>query len=309
MRACYLLQTHRDPAQIQRLVRTIRRSSPGARVLIGHDASGCELDPGLFQGLDRVDLLRLPGPFRRGSLEMLEPYFAAVAWLRERQVDFDWLVYLSGQDYPVRSLADSEAFLAASGRDGFLRHWDIRPGAGPWQHRKKGSRRYLYQYREPPPWAARILGGLKLVNDLQPLVHIQTTYGVRVGVKARQTPFTAGFACYAGKQWHTLSRRCVEYLDETIRTRPDLLAYYRRTICPDESLVQTLLVNANRFDLVDDDLRYADFTGSRDGRPRVLTAADFETVTAGPYHFARKVEPGASAGLLDLLDARVLRGS
>jgi hypothetical protein len=39
----------------------------------------------------------------------------------------------------------------------------------------------------------------------------------------------------------------------------------------------------------------------------MLGAADFATITSGPYHFARKIDARTDGGLLDLLDDWVLR--
>src|SRR4029079_10617082 len=106
--------------------------------------------------------------------------------------------------------------------------------------------------------------------------------GVRVGVRALRTPFGGDRVCYGGRQWTTLRRACVEHLRETLRREPALVDHYRRTVCPDESLVQTVLVNARRFRLTNDDLRYADFDGDPDGHPRVLGAAGPARITTPP---------------------------
>src|SRR5688572_31975267 len=39
--------------------------------------------------------------------------------------------------------------------------------------------------------------------------------------------------------------------------------HYRGTMSPEESMVQTVLLNDGRFRLVDDDLRYVDYAGDR----------------------------------------------
>ena len=41
---CYFIQSHRDPEQIYRLVRTLRRGSPRARIVVQHNSVGCDLD-------------------------------------------------------------------------------------------------------------------------------------------------------------------------------------------------------------------------------------------------------------------------
>jgi hypothetical protein len=99
-----------------------------------------------------------------------------------------------------------------------------------------------------------------------------------------------------------LRRHCAELVVDRVERDRSLVAYYERTICPDESLVQTILVNAGGLRFANDNLRYSDNLGSRDGRPRILGVADFARLTTGAFHFARKFEPASDARILDLLD-------
>jgi hypothetical protein len=309
MRVCYFVQSHRGPAQIARLVATLKRGSPGAHVLVGHDARRCALDRRDLPDVRGVDLFVAPPPIERGRLSLLGPFWRALDRLADQGVEYDWLVYLSGQDYPTRPVAESEAFLAGSGADGFLRWWPAFAAGGPWGRRRQGVFRYGYQYRDLSPLAGRVARALRFVNRLQRRVHLHFTYGPRFGLQARHSPFGDRLTCYAGKQWTTLGRACVEYLRQAVRRETELLAYYDRTICPDESVVQTLLVNAGRFRLINDDLRFADFTASRDGSPRTLGVADLEALARGGQHFARKFDAESDARILDLLDQRLAPSS
>ena len=121
-------------------------------MLIGHDFNSCELDLAPLADLSGIDLFRVEGPLDRAGLSVLEPYLTALDWLAEHEVDFDWLIYLTGQDYPTLPLPESEAFLERSGKDGFLSYWDIRAKPGYWGDSRRGLRRYLYQYRPVPAW-------------------------------------------------------------------------------------------------------------------------------------------------------------
>jgi hypothetical protein len=232
-----------------------------------------------------------------------------VELLRREAADYDWLVYLSGQDYPTQPLARSEARLLASDADGFLRFW---PALGPeaaWGRRRQGFVRYYYRYRDAPPWSAPLLRLLKALNGVQALVHVHLVYGRRLGVRLRRTPFDAGRVCYGGWQWTTLRRACAEHLVDAARGGdPELVEHFRRTICPDEAFAQTVLVNSGRFRLVDDSRRYADSRGSRDGRPRLLGSGDLDLITGGAYDFARKFDPAHDPRVLDLLDERLAPG-
>ena len=304
MRVCYLIQSHREPRQIARLSATLGRMSPGALVLVVHDDTGSPLDPRALGGAAETRCILARGPIRRGYLSMLEPWLQGVAWLRREEIGYDWLVYLSGQDYPTRPLALTEAALASADCDAFIRWWPALGNGGPWRRRRQGHRRYYYRYRDMPRWALPALRLLRSLNGVQSLVHVHLVYGPRIGIRARRTPFDAGRICYAGWQWTTLRRACAESVLAGVEREGELIDHYRRTICPDESLVQTLLVNDGRFRLIDDNRRYAD-TGAPDGRARLLGVADLDEIISGRYDFARKFDLGHDARVLDMLDERL----
>ena len=304
VRVCYFIQNHLGPPQVRRLVGTLQRSRPESFILVGHDGFAGHCSSAELRQALGVDVFAFRERGRRGYFSLIEPYFDAVEWLAEHGIAYDWLVYLSAQDYPTRPLHAFEALLATTGYDGFLRFWDAGEPVNPWGRRRQGVVRYHYQYFDAPGWARPALRLLRAANGWQPLVHCHLTYGPRVGGR-RRPPFDEAVRCYAGEQWTVLRRACTEYLAERVRSGDGLIQWFRRTVCPDEAVVQTLLVNSGRFRLADDDLRYADMTGSKDGRPRTLTAKDLPLLTSGPYYFARKFDAEEDSEVLDLLDARI----
>ena len=104
MRVCYLIQSHRDAVQIARLVHVLGIASPDSLVVVAHDDTGCALTSAQLPCAAECHLLPVRGPLRRGYLSMLAPYLKAATWLRARRLQYDWLVYLSGQDYPTQPL-------------------------------------------------------------------------------------------------------------------------------------------------------------------------------------------------------------
>jgi hypothetical protein len=298
MRVCYLVQSHRPSAQLLRLVGTLKRLSPECLVLVAHDASGGPLEISLFRAWSDVELLNVPGPARRGHLSLLDPYLRGAERLRALDIDYDWLVYLSAQDYPVQPLERSEAFLAAADCDGFLRHW---PALAPVRGRVR-DRRYRYRYVAAPSWLASLRRAARAINRMQSLIHLHLTFEPRIGLRRLRLPLPEGWILYRGYQWTTLRRHCVEHLLDAIARERSVIEYFGTTICPDEAVVQTFLVNARRFRLADDDLRYLQTGHTRDGRARILGIGDLPELLSGRYHFARKFDIEADAAVLDRLD-------
>lgn len=309
MTCCYLIQSHSDPAQCLRLVTTIKRSSADARVLVVHDGRRVGLDPGPFKKWPGVEVLVRRERVERGEFSILSPLLAGLEELLGRQGgrprwEFDWLVYLSAQDYPVRPLREIEEELAASRCDGFLAYWDLHGKDNPWKPRQ-GPARYYSHYWRLPDWTFQPLRAVRFLGKVSPL-RFHFTYGPFLGWKPRRTPFGGEVRCYGGSQWWALSRACVEHLGAAIAADDPLVRWFRRTVAPCEALVQTVLVNSGRFELCPDNRRYVDFADRADGRPRTLARSDLPRIAAGRFDFARKFELAADPGLLDLIDGRWL---
>jgi hypothetical protein len=305
-RCCYYVQTHRDPEQIYRLVRSLRRGSPGSAILVLHDFGASDLDWTPLGDLDDVHLIRAAYRQVRGTWSgQAQPLLDAIAHLERAGIDYDWLVTLTGQDYPVMPLAAFEGRLRGSGSDGFLRFWDVDAAGTPWP-RHKGRRRYWYQYRRLPPRWDRFLPLAKRLSRLVPGVHLSLDYGPNLGLRALRTPWRGGFRCYGGWTWVSLRREAARFLLQYLDAHPGLAAFYRRTMSPEESVVPTVLVNAARFRLENDDLRFIDYQRAVRGAPRTLSAEDLPALASGRYAFARKFEWSGCRELLDTIDVELL---
>ena len=308
-RICYIIQSHRNPEQIYRLVRRIRDGSVHGRIVVHHDFANCDLDWSPLASLSDTHLIRATEPQVRSQFScQMNPYLNAIEWLEREGHGYDWLVNVTAQDYPVMPIARIERALFESHCDGYIRYWNVMSGESPWS-RRKARKRYWYRYRRWPDGSEPLLRTLRPLTRVLP-VNIHLIHFPRVGVYAFRSPFRAGFHCYGGWAWYSLRRKAVLYLREFLRTHPDVERHYRRTIAPEESLVQTVLVNSGRFDLINDDLRYIDYstpyTRAHKGSPRTLTSEDLPLLASGRYHFARKFDLGVDRAVLDRIDCELL---
>ncbi|MGH3247617.1 MAG: hypothetical protein ACRDOI_15615 [Trebonia sp.] len=313
----YFLQTHAWPAQVARLVRVITEGSPDAIVLISHDAAGPALDEPGLQALGNVHVLLDQGGY--GDFSHLDRYLAAVDWLDANGVDYDWLENLTGQDYPLRPIAEIEDALAATHSDGFLLYSPVFPervppgadrGAAGYTLVRAVDAKSRYDYRhwrfgKPTSAKKHCMRPLMALNLVQPWIRVSNSYA-SVGVR-RRTVFGPGFHCYGGSFFCTLRAECARYIRDYARANPDIVAFFRDTLAPEEVFLHSVLVNSGRFSLTPDYKRYIDWTGCTHTHPRTLGMEDLDKLLAADAHWARKLDLEKDAKLFDILDRRIRR--
>jgi len=313
----YLISSDTAPAQVTRLAAVLRSGSSGAVIAVAQDAAAGSLDLRRLHELD-VDLLETTSVVPGSANELLMLLRCLRRLLESR---FDWLVLISGSDYPIRPLAEVEASLGDADVDGFI---ESHPCEAPARRRgvpvDEHALRYHYRWSSPRPRRpiARALAGV-----LDPRIAVEVTpAGVRFGVPAKRSPFRTpkrppvalpirhnplsvataerspfgeGLACRYGPTSFVLSRRAVHVIDTAVHEHPELVLYYRDTLVPVESYVHTVLANDGSVSLRDESRRL-EFSGAVDVDALLASGADF----AGPF------DAGSDA-VLDALDARVHR--
>ena len=76
MRVCYHIQSHTLPAQLARLIRTIRISSPTSLIVVSHAETGPEIDLGELASDPAVIVLPVPNGY--GDFSHVDRWLEAV---------------------------------------------------------------------------------------------------------------------------------------------------------------------------------------------------------------------------------------
>jgi hypothetical protein len=278
-----------------RLARRIVAADPRGRVLIHHDAGAPALPPSADE---RIAFVRDRVRVSWGDFSVVAAMLRCVR--DAAAIPFDWMVLLSGQDYPSAPLHGLDAQLAASGVDGFVEH-------APFAQRfaDDNATRYLFAYRRLPDALLPAARRAWRLNRMQPFARIVATRaGAFAGVRS-PAPFGPHFAGYRGSFWWTLSRACVDEVRRFAAERPADMRAFERKLIPDEAFVPSILANAGRFTLAARELRYIVWPPGDGGSPAVLRSADFAAIVGAGVPFARKFDAAVDAAILDRLDAVV----
>jgi hypothetical protein len=303
LQVAYLIQSHKGVRQLRRLVQRLSMLDPSAIVHVSHDRNG---EAGV------QELQRLPGVAvqladgGRGRYHNVQRWVDAARWVADRG-GADYVVLLSGQDYPVRSLEQMKRELAAT-PDGFLEAFPVLDPSSSWPVRE-GRTRYLYRWhdvRPIRPSTKRRLRGLQGVNRVQPLIRVNVAYDtLRFGVRRRRGAIDDRI--YGGSMFTSLSWRAVEHVLATVDARPDLVRWARESLVIEEAFFQTILMNEPLFTFQPSSRRFYRFGSGGPGSPAVLTTADVPTAVASGSFFARKFDMALDAAALDAADEAVDR--
>ena len=139
--------SHRDPPQLTRLVNRVLEGER-TMVVVHHDPRG---EPHGLRESERVRLVPDPAPCDWGRMSQALAMYRCIASARSLAPDLEWVLLVSGQDYPAQSIRATEAFLETSEADALLRHFEVAPAPQPgetaWQRRCR--QRYLRRVRVP----------------------------------------------------------------------------------------------------------------------------------------------------------------
>jgi Core-2/I-Branching enzyme len=322
MKIAFLVLNHRPPAQLVRLVTVLRSQLPDSPVVVHHDIFGAEPPGSLLEPIGGVHLLTSGKRAAWGDSSIVDIYCWSLAWMAEH-LEFDWVILLSAQDYPIKPLSGLAEYLTRNGADALLHAVPVTRLADA-AARRDMRRRYLYQYRPSADRRGnRAVGDLRratrrragglidAVNFLQPcfkIYRLPDGMAYRAGWRARRTPFGAGRPCWHGSMWFSLSRKAADHVLEYLADHPEYREYYRHTIIADESMLATLLHNTRDLRVDDRDVHYTRWTHTESGHPDTFGVGDLAELLAVPEYFARKFDIGLDSLILDRLD-EVIGGS
>jgi hypothetical protein len=283
----FVLLTHTKPQQIRRLADRLNVMFHEPPIVCHHDFAKCTLSIEEFP--TNISFVQPPTPTAWGTFAQVEAVLRAIKQMYDAPASPDWIVLLSGSDYPIKPAATIRRQLETSPQDAHIRHELIQFNEGSdWQ-------RHCYDRYCTKTWYYPSL-----------TKHLRPTRRALVLKRPLLTrpflPFTDHFRCYAGEFWFCANRRAAEYILRFHVARPGLVSHYRTAFSPEESYFQCVLANAPGLKLNNDDYRYTDWSDGG-AHPKTLGSEDLPKLLSSTDHFARKFDIDRDARVLDKLDA------
>ncbi len=267
----FALLAHSDPQLVARLARTMTET--GHRIVVHYDAKATDRNFDVLQAAigDRSDRVCFARRVRVGwgewsvvqaTLNCLDAIEAA-GW------NPDYVYLMSGMDYPIRSSDELEQFLQRNKGDEFIE--SVPSDSVKWV--KSGPQRERYQYRWYFNW-----------RDRPTLTQNAFSLQRRLGLKRR---FVRDMTPFLGSQWWVLTWTSLKHIMKLAR-EPDIVAFFKNTLVPDELFFQTLIRGlVPDFRVIGCPLTLYQFTDY--GYPVVYYADHLEYLTQQRFFMARKL--------------------
>lgn len=325
LRIAFFISSYRSPLPLIRLVKTLRLSEPDSPIVILRNSFESHLASSSFDFIPNVHILTSEAPILWGDLSLDVARWRVFHWILGN-LDVDWVVLLSEQDYPISSSDRLRTLLADSGADALIGGRRVDEIEDK-KTRRKFVDRYFYQYTCLPsvniahrfPRAGRQFatlirrGMFFCINHSQRFIFIsmrpeELQLPSWFGWRARKTPFREGFPCWHHHPWYAISRKAIRHVLDYVSAHPEVVRYYARTVIPLESVTGTIIFNDPELEVANIGLHETRWADPDSPRPGVFTLEDLPHLRRSAAVFARKFDE-ESSDVLDELDKVVLGGS
>lgn len=210
--------------------------------------------------------------------------------------DYEKVILLSGQDYPIKSNEEIDQFFRNSPYNIFMDHFPLP------NHSKWGSGGGMYRVN-------KYFFGLSFPKKL--MAKTANFIGIVFPpAKRRELPYMKPFS---GSQWWAMDMRAVNYILEYVESHPEYIRYHRHTFAADELFFQMILLNCPdgslRANIANDNLRFMRWKDESIAHPEILSVSDVESISDSEALFARKFDPEVDSEVINVIDDKVLNAA
>jgi hypothetical protein len=213
----------------------------------------------------------------------------------------DYIILLSGSDYPIKSNISIKNFLVKSNGKSYLSHY-LMP-APHWEPGKEINRIKKFYF-----WI-----GNKLFEYP---IHLETQSLSRKIINLILTPFLRkerifpkGIEPYGGDQWFCLSKEACKIVLNFDKKHPEIISFLKHALISDEIFIQTAILNSPQLkidEVVNNTITLLNWKNRNLPSPEVFTINDFHILENTPMLFARKFDHEKEPELADRIDKILL---
>lgn len=276
MRIAYFIQVHNQPEQLFKLIERLNQTNVDFYV---HVDKKSDINSFLKEFVaKKISFIKKRVNVHWGGYSQVQATINGLQEIIESGIEYDYITFLSGQDYPLKSNEKIVNFFSENPKKAFMEFYSIQ---NSWK--EAIPRLNKYHFTDYRFWGSVQIE--RLLNFVLPL---------------RELPSNLIFV--GRSSWFTITNEHVKYILQYLNANKAFVNYLKFTWGCDEFIFQTILYNSPFKDqMVNDNLRYVDWSLGG-ARPKNLTVADFDKLVSSNKLFARKFSRKIDAEIIDLLD-------
>lgn len=276
MRIAHLILTYTNPKQTERMIKNMMHEDFDFYI---HVDKKFDINPHLFLGsLPNVYFINNRVDVKWAGFNTVIATFECIKEIVSLDIKYDYINFLSGQDYPLKSATYIRDFFDKNKGKEFLSYRDFK---NDWQEGLIRMERYFLANHD--------FKGKYMIERL-----------INVVLPRRKIPYN--MHPYGKSMFWMLSPEIAMYVVNKVESDKKLTNFFYYCWASDEFVFQTILLNSpHKNKIVNENYRYIDWSLGG-ANPKVLDESDFEEMIKSDMLFARKLDTQKSGKLFDLID-------
>lgn len=293
MRKAYLIMAHKSPKQLHRLVSRLKDGKSEFFIHIDKKAEFTQFE--ILKELGETVHFIERFDSKWGGYGLIKPYLSGMRAVKDSTSEFDRIILLSGQDYPIKSNQQINSFFKNSPFSNFINYFPI-PNYEKWPGSDRGGWYRVDKYYFGTKWYEFFCSkSLNFLSRYIPFLKRKIPNGLK--------PFT-------GQTWWILDMFALNYILDYSDSHPEYIAYHRNTFVADELFIQMIIGNSKDEKLLssiqNSEKRFTIWEKANSAHPKILKSTDLEAILASADLFARKFEESLDSEILNLIDEQIL---
>lgn len=312
----YIIKAHKNPNQLKRLVDKLNNDLSNFYI---HVDLKSDIEP--FESiLNYTNVIFIEERVNDvwGDYTQVIPFLNLIKTVLSNHSNSGYVIYLSAQDYPIKSINHINSFLTKNQEYDFI-HFDnfnksLSPEDGHFYDQRIKDYKINFSDKRAdftfmPPLAKSNFRDIKSYIKLVLNGKIKPTDPFLKYRKPRNSDLLKEH--YRGSNWWCLTYKTTEKIYEYYLTnKTEIDRYYEYTFCGDEQIFQTILkilIPDDQGIKIKDYVHYIDFERKNVTLPVVFTKSDIDILLSQPENklFARKFDDDIDTDIFDLIDKNI----
>ncbi len=286
----FLVLAHKQPLLLQRILKHLSNDNHYFFVHIDAKNTHFEEFKEALKNIPNLALLSNKYKVYHAGISIVDATLWVFNKIMCHSIDFDYIHLISGQDYPLRSNEQFDAFFETTNHS-----FTYRDQGAFKQQMEINYHRKANQYH------------FNCTNTLYSRIYEKLGLGNVLAMICKRTPINN---LVGGWQWFSWNKKVATYVHHFLQENPTYLKRFNHTQSPDEIIFHSILYTKEKeLEIeINNPLRYISWHPHRpidtNYRPFDFTEEDYNYIINSKAFFCRKVDEVKSATLLNMIDAQ-----